>query len=240
MGQYKQQGSSNNLLASETIELTTIPISISRPSSPEPPRDNRRFSKDEPEAVLSGNNEVLLWDQRLQRPASPNNNLRTMQIQVSPAKEFSENEVRSMLRTEMIWDNLLQDLQSLGQEVVYTDLLQLSIIRHPHDAILHLVGFMGILMGLKPSWSTMKGTLLKEYNIFMNFVRNVDPLDIPPRRVKKALRFVKEQNADFSIKVMQSVSSSAVNLSRYIFRIPIHLVLYTYSFFVRLLCSTVR
>jgi xanthosine utilization system XapX-like protein len=61
----------------------------------------------------------------------------------------------------------------LGNKIIYTDLFEISILRQPHASVIAIVGFVGILMGLKPTWKTVKGILLKEFSIFLNFVREV-------------------------------------------------------------------
>lgn len=165
-------GSNRSMIQSSSAPV--ISIAISRPGSPSASRPSSPDRLGTPQKDKTDN--ILFWDDSGQcRPSSPqltattnpHNNLS------SPAKEFTEEEVREMLEAESVWDSICSELQTLGNNIIYTDLFEISILRQPHATVIALVGFVGILMGLKPIWKTVKGILLKEFSIFLNFVREV-------------------------------------------------------------------
>lgn len=167
--------SSQGMLHSISAPLISIAISrssspvASRPVSPEKLNVTDLVSNVHHEEA----NEILFWDEH-QPVASPNHPSNVLQASPSSTtKEFSEDEVREMLEAECVWDSLCDRLKKLGANILYTDLFEISILRQPHASIIALVGFVGILMGLKPTWKTVKGILLKEFSIFLNFVREV-------------------------------------------------------------------
>ncbi|RYH28876.1 hypothetical protein EON65_10565 [archaeon] len=76
-------------------------------------------------------------------------------------------------RAHEIWHNLVNNLHNFGNDIIYNDLFEFSILREPPAIVSKYLGYMAVLMGLKPDWSTVRSTLLKENKIFLNFVVEV-------------------------------------------------------------------
>lgn len=85
----------------------------------------------------------------------------------------SEDNLSKSMKANEVWTKLLSRLHTLGMEIQYSDLFNLSILREPPQIVSSILGYTAILMGLKPDWSTVRSTLLKEAKIFQNFLREV-------------------------------------------------------------------
>lgn len=79
-------------------------------------------------------------------------------------------------RAHEVWHNLVNNLHTFGNDIIYNDLFEFSILREPPAIVSKYLGYMAVLMGLKPDWSTVRSTLLKENKIFLNFVVEVSSL----------------------------------------------------------------
>jgi hypothetical protein len=79
-----------------------------------------------------------------------------------------------VMQVEKRWQELVQKLHSLGSLIEYHDLFEISIFREPPDVVYSMICYVAILMGLRPSWHTIRGTLLKEFDIFQNFAKEVN------------------------------------------------------------------
>lgn len=85
----------------------------------------------------------------------------------------SEDNTSRFAKANEVWSKMVSRLHSLGKEIQYSDLYGLSILREPPAIVAAILGYCAILMGLKPDWSTIRSTLLKEARIFHNFLKEV-------------------------------------------------------------------
>lgn len=115
---------------------------------------------------------------------------------------------------EKIWKNLVECLHAAGREINYQDILEVGLLREPPEVLPSVIGYIAILMGLKPFWKTIKSTILKEFLIFQNFTREVDPLEIPVRRVKKAFLYKEEKLKDATPMTVYSACKPAGKIMR--------------------------
>lgn len=90
----------------------------------------------------------------------------------SPAPE-DPVDPRVLQAVEDVWQQLVAALHKSGQSIHYQEMFEVAILRDPPDILIAVVGYIALLMGLKPAWKTIKTTLLREFNIFQNFVREV-------------------------------------------------------------------
>lgn len=98
-------------------------------------------------------------------------------------------------KAEEHWLYLLHNLREIGTEVVYKDITILSTCASSSsmegtgltaDAVNEFVViFILQLLGLKSSWQSAKVSLFKEPFPFIKFLREVEPLSLPIRRVRK-------------------------------------------------------
>jgi hypothetical protein len=84
---------------------------------------------------------------------------------------------RLLKAVEMVWYQLIRALHHCGESILYPEIREVAILRDPSDSLISVIGYIALLMGLKPVWKTIKTTLLKESNIFQNFVREVSNED---------------------------------------------------------------
>lgn len=78
-----------------------------------------------------------------------------------------------LFEVEDKWNNLVNKLHKIGEQIHYHDVFEVSIMREPPETVNMVLGYIALLMGLKPKWKTIRSTILKEFNIFQNFVREV-------------------------------------------------------------------
>ncbi len=74
---------------------------------------------------------------------------------------------------EKKWHEKVAQLHAVGQKIEQNNIYEVSIMREPPEIIVGITGYVAVLLGLKPNWKTIRGTLLKESTIFSNFVRDV-------------------------------------------------------------------
>merc|ERR1711871_377831 len=102
-------------------------------------------------------------------------------------------------KAEEHWLYLLHNLREIGTEVVYKDITILSTCASSSsmegtgltaDAVNEFVViFILQLLGLQSSWQSAKVSLFKEPFPFIKFLREVEPLSLPIRRVRKAHQY---------------------------------------------------
>lgn len=88
----------------------------------------------------------------------------------------SEDNLSMSMKANTVWTKLVARVHALGAEIQYSDLFGMSILREPPAILSSILGFCAILMGLKPDWSTIRSTLLKEARIFHSFLKEVSGL----------------------------------------------------------------
>jgi hypothetical protein len=74
---------------------------------------------------------------------------------------------------EKKWLERVAQLHAIGTKIENNQIFEVSILREPPEIIVGITGYIAVLLGLKPNWKTIRGTLLKESTIFANFVRDV-------------------------------------------------------------------
>jgi hypothetical protein len=91
----------------------------------------------------------------------------------SPVSIDKKIDPRLLIVIESFWNSLVATLHRVGGEVLYQNVYEIAILREPPETIQGIIGYIALLMGLKPIWKTMKAILLKEFTIFQNFIREV-------------------------------------------------------------------
>jgi hypothetical protein len=87
---------------------------------------------------------------------------------------------------ETIWDRLISRLRSRGAKITYHDLLDISNMKTIPEQMLPVLGYVCILLGLSPAAKLMKRTIFKELIPLHLFLREIEPLSLPLRRIRKA------------------------------------------------------
>jgi hypothetical protein len=96
------------------------------------------------------------------------------------------NASNAVREAECIWDVLISQLRARGAEISYHDLVNVSNMKTIPDHMLPVLGYVCILLGLNPAAKMMKRTLFKELIPLHMFLREVEPLSLPLRRLRKA------------------------------------------------------
>lgn len=87
---------------------------------------------------------------------------------------FEEITRRDLLqKIEVVWNQIVEDYQACASEVSYKILVELSNLRSPPAQLLPVLGYVCILLGLKPSWQAARSFLLKEISPLMQFFHKV-------------------------------------------------------------------
>ena len=97
------------------------------------------------------------------------------------------------LTAEQQWMKNLQRVHFIGSIVLHIDLWEVSQYFEPPEIVVDVVGYLCILLGLKPTWDSAQGYLFKEINQVMKFLMCSEPLKIPKRRLRKAKQLKEEK-----------------------------------------------
>lgn len=108
------------------------------------------------------------------------------------------------------WVEAIKYLRYTAQELSYKDLTELTALREPPEPLMNLIAYICILLGLHPTWQAAKRSLFKELHPLQNFLREVDPLTLPLRRLKRASLLKDQQLSFLDPKIMPQVSRSPV------------------------------
>jgi hypothetical protein len=102
-------------------------------------------------------------------------------------KEILSNHSNSLVRTAAgVWDSLIENLAAAADAIMYRDLVEVSNMREPPATVETVIGYLCVLLGLTPTWAIARRSLFKELVPLQKFLREVDPMSIPLRRVRKA------------------------------------------------------
>ena len=96
------------------------------------------------------------------------------------------------------WSNLVNEMHSKTSKLTYKDLVDISCLREPPQFIENLVSYIGILLGLKPSWKAAKRSLFHEIFSLQVFFATVEPLSIPVKRIEKAIKLKEDTMRNLS------------------------------------------
>jgi len=124
----------------------------------------------------------------------------------SPSSSFS----RELTSSQLKWAAAVKQLRNTAKELSYKDLTELTAMREPPEQFADLVSFVSLLLGLQPTWAAAKRSLFKELQSLHNFLRQVDPLTIPMRRLRKAAELRQTKLSFLSPESLGQVSKSAV------------------------------
>ena len=99
-------------------------------------------------------------------------------------------------KAENHWSKLLKTLREIGTEVFYRDITILSTSSSSSTPLEDtplttqavnqcVIRYISLLLGLKSSWQSARISLFKEPFPLIKFLREVEPLSIPVRRIRK-------------------------------------------------------
>jgi len=115
-----------------------------------------------------------------------------------------------------VWDKLLLELRDSGIKIKYRDLIELAALREPTENVVMLMGYISVLLGLKPTWQAARASLFKELSPMQMYLKEVEPLTIPLRRLKKAAMLKEENLSSISIESFRSVCKPLMKIARWV------------------------
>ena len=108
---------------------------------------------------------------------------------IATVVESETNNSNSILDIISQWEDRKALLHGTCSELTYKDCTDVACMRSPPDFIEHVLSFIGILLGLNPSWAAAKRSMFHEIASFQTFLISVDPLTIPVSRIRKAIKW---------------------------------------------------
>jgi hypothetical protein len=127
---------------------------------------------------------------------------------------MTDEQVSLVKDAEALWESMILELRGSGMDMMYKDLVELSSLKEAPDAVVAVVGYVNLLLGLQPSWQAAKRSLFKELLPLQTFFREVEPLTMPIRRVRKAAELKRTQRPFFSVEALERACLPAVKLLR--------------------------
>lgn len=121
-----------------------------------------------------------------------------------------------VLEAEQLWTTIFGELREAGADIQYAELVELASMSHPHILVESVVIYLCLLLGIKPDWETAKRSLFKQVFPLLKFIREVDPVTIPPRRLKKARRLKDTSLGALSIHSIEVLNKSASKVMRWV------------------------
>ena len=104
---------------------------------------------------------------------------------ISPTAPMPQHMVT---KAESLWMKMVKELRCSALDIVYKDIATVSSLPAPTDHVKKVISYICHLFGLSPSWDSAKKTLFKEIFAVLKFLREMEPLTIPKRRLKKAIK----------------------------------------------------
>jgi hypothetical protein len=132
-------------------------------------------------------------------------------------KDMLSKHSSSLVRTAAgVWDSLVENLYAAAEAVMYRDLVEVANMREPPASVVTIVGYLCVLLGLTPSWQVARRSLFKELIPLQKFLREVDPMSIPIRRIRKAYELKENVLCGVSEDEAAEVSASVGKLMKWI------------------------
>jgi hypothetical protein len=93
------------------------------------------------------------------------------------------------LRAESVWKTMLEELRRASLLIRYEDMFFVGALKSPHRAILALMGFIATIIGIDSSWDSVQKCIEDKMLVLRNFLQNIKPLSIHPKKLKKAVQY---------------------------------------------------
>lgn len=139
--------------------------------------------------------------------------------QVLALRTSGDAELRRWNECQSKWVISVRDLHNTAVDITYKDLTDICCLREPPVFAEALIAYIGILLGLSPTWAAAKRSMFHDCFPLMVFLSQVEPLTIPIKRLRAATKLKK-----LKMRYLSTVSCSGVNASK-AFRILVGWVL---------------
>lgn len=121
----------------------------------------------------------------------------------------ADAEIQRWNECQSKWVTSVRDLHHTASEITYKDLTDVSCLREPPLFAEALVAYIGILLGLPPTWAAAKRSMFHDCFPLMIFLSQVEPLTIPIKRLRAATKLKK-----LKMRYLSTISCRGVNASR--------------------------
>ena len=102
----------------------------------------------------------------------------------------------------------VHDLQLIAKDIMYKDMVDVSALREPPAFVEAMLAYVAVLLGLKPTWAAIKRALFKEIYSMLIFLSQVEPLTIPIKRLRAAVKLKKTKMPYLSRQSSKGVHNS--------------------------------
>jgi len=123
--------------------------------------------------------------------------------------EEEARKIRADRKRKRLWRFFLTKLHKCCEDITTQELDDLACMVCPSELISNMIYYICLVLGITPEWHAAKRSIFKEANSFVSFLQAVNPLDIPERRLRKAIAFKNESNIS-NLSVQQAVRSCSL------------------------------
>jgi hypothetical protein len=137
--------------------------------------------------------------------------LREQEESCSPKQQLAAKMDRKFHKRARIWRYFLTKLHASCEHLTTKALDDLIFLKEPVELVKDLICYFCIILGLTPDWHVAQRSLFKETKSFLSFLRMINPLDVPIRRLRKASSFKKESAiAELTVDLARNASTLSV------------------------------
>jgi len=112
------------------------------------------------------------------------------EVEVEEMRPYPSALVRS---AEKLWQRMIVDLKCAALRIEYRHMVELANCHAPASMAVDVVGYIAVLLGVKPTWSHARRYLFRECVPLLQFLHEVEPLTIPYRRLRRAIKLREER-----------------------------------------------
>ena len=117
---------------------------------------------------------------------------------------YNESHQKVLTNAEIVWDEKINSLHAYGMDVLHIDLWEVSQVLKPSPHLVHTMGYLCILLELTPSWKSCQSYIFTELNQILKFLRTIEPLAIPNKRLRHCIRYYKKY---FNAEMFQALET---------------------------------
>ncbi len=117
---------------------------------------------------------------------------------------YNESQQKLLLNAEIVWDEKIKYLHDYGIDVLHIDLWEISQVLKPSVELVHTMGYLCILLGLAPTWKSCQSYLFVELNQILKFLRTIEPLAVPSKRIRHCVRYYNKHFNTAMFKALES------------------------------------
>lgn len=98
-----------------------------------------------------------------------------------------------LTKADTMWNNKVESMKRCSDDIKYLDLVDMTRVGDPDNALIAILGYICILLGLKPTWNVITSTIFSELPALFKLLKQLEPRSLPIKRLKKASKFKKKK-----------------------------------------------